>query len=557
MRPFDPRLLHYSRASRRFVVAVVVIGVLTAVLVIVQAFALTEIVVPVFTSGADFDAIRTAFVVLAVVILVRVVLAYLAEAAAFRASASAKSELRAAVLDHVMRLGPVWLSGRNSSELTTLVTRGIDGLDAYFSRYLPQLVLAVVVPIMAGIIIVIADPLAALIVLLTVPLIPVFMVLIGMYTKRHVDRQWRTLGQLAAHFGDVVAGMATLKAFGRGPAQAANVRNIGEQYRSATMGVLRISFLSSLVLEVLAMLSVAMVAVSIGLRLVEGSMTLAAGLLVLILVPEVYLPLRQVGVHFHAAAEGLGAARQIVEILEIEPVVSGPITELPDLSELTIEFAGVSFGYQGRVELALDEVSFQIPPRQITALIGASGSGKTTILSILERFTDPTAGSVLVAGSNFATELREFDVDAWRSQVAYVGQNPTLTAGTIAENVGLGAPLADEQRVRSALDSVALSGLIAELPAGINTVVGEGGRPLSQGQTRRIALARVFYSDASVVLLDEPTASLDGPSEDAVLAAIGKLARSRTVVLAAHRPALISLADNVVDLGLALAVREP
>ncbi|MEI6620914.1 MAG: thiol reductant ABC exporter subunit CydD [Actinomycetes bacterium] len=541
--------------------AAIAIGMLTAVLVIVQAFAITDVVVPVFQQGADFEAVKTAFFVLAAVIAVRVAIGYLSEAVAFRAAAQAKSELRAAVLDHIMRLGPVWLSGRNSGELTALMTRGIDGLDAYFSRYLPQLVLAVVVPIMAGAVILVTDPLAALIVLLTLPLIPVFMVLIGLYTQRQVDRQWRTLGQLSAHFGDIVSGMATLKIFGRGKYQAEGVREVGDQYRTTTMGVLRVSFLSALVLEILAMLSVAMVAVSIGLRLVDGSMTLQAGLLVLILVPEVYLPLRQVGVHFHAAAEGLGAARTMLDIMDVEPVASGPRRDVPDLSHCSISFHDVSYRYPDRQELALDSVSFAIAPRRITALVGPSGAGKSTALSILERFADPCEGAVRVETTDVrsglgdsASELRDFDVDCWRGQIAYVGQEPALVAGTIAENIRLAAPQATDQRVLQAVSAVDLTQLIAELPAGLDTVVGEGGRELSQGQSRRVALARAFCSDAPLVLLDEPTASLDGPSEDAVLSAIAMLSRERTVVMAAHRPALISLADDVVELASASVV---
>lgn len=548
MRPFDPRLLRYASATRGFIGASVVAGVITTGLIIVQAFAITDIVVPVFTQGQALDQVSGALYVLTAVVLVRVVVAYVSERLAFKSAAAAKSQLRLGVVDHVMRLGPVWLSRRNSAELTQLTTRGIDGLDAYFSRYLPQLVLAVMVPLSVGLVILTQDLLAAVIVVLTVPLIPIFMILIGLYTQSRVDRQWTTLSRLSGHFVDVVAGMSTLKAFGRASAQAATVREIGDRYRSTTMGVLRISFLSALVLEVLAMLSVALVAVSIGLRLVEGTMTLQAGLLVLILVPEVYLPLRLVGMHFHAAAEGLGAARQMVEILEEEPPVSGRRDDVPDLAIASIVFDDVSVDYVGRDAAAIEALNLTVTGGSITALIGPSGCGKSTALAVLERFIDVSAGAVWVDSGGVRSELREFEVDAWRRQVAWVGQDPVMVSGTLAENVRLAHPQATASEVSAALESVGLGQLAASLPQGADTHIGEGGRALSAGQVRRVALARAFCQPAGLVLLDEPTAALDAESEALVVGAVQALAKDRTVVVVAHRPALVELADVVVDL---------
>lgn len=548
MRPFDPRLLKYASATRGFIGASVVAGVFTTCLIIAQAYAITGIVVPVFTDGASLDDVRGALYVLTLVVLLRIGVAYVSERLAFKSAATAKSQLRLGVIDQVMRLGPVWLSRYNSAEITQLTTRGIDGLDAYFARYLPQLVLSVMVPLSVGLVILTQDVLAAVIVVITVPLIPVFMILIGTYTQSRVNRQWTTLARLSGHFVDVVAGMSTLKAFGRASAQAKTVREIGDQYRSTTMGVLRISFLSALVLEVLAMLSVALVAVSIGLRLVEGTMTLHAGLLVLILVPEVYLPLRMVGTHYHAAAEGLGAARQMVEILEEDPPASGSVVDVPDLARASITFEDVAVEYVGRDAPAVVGLRLVIAPGMVTALVGPSGCGKSTALAVLERFLDVSAGSVWVDGADGGrTELREFDIDAWRSRVAWVGQDPVMIPGSLADNVRLAAPLASDAEVTAALDEVGLAELARSLPDGMATNLGEGGRALSAGQTRRVALARAFVQPAGLVLLDEPTAALDAETEALVLTAVTELAKTRTVVVVAHRPALVELADHVFD----------
>lgn len=554
MRPFDPRLLKYASATRGFIGAAIASGVITTILIITQAFAITDIVVPVYTEGQSLGDVGGALWLLAAVVVARVFVSYISERVAFRSAAAAKSQLRMGVVEHVMKLGPVWLSRQNSAELTQLTTRGVDGLDAYFARYLPQLVLAVMVPLTVGVVILTQDLLAAVIVAVTVPLIPIFMILIGLYTQSKVDRQWSTLTKLSGHFVDVVAGMSTLKAFGRAGAQAATVREIGDRYRSTTMGVLRISFLSALVLEVLAMLSVALVAVSIGLRLVEGTMTLQAGLVVLILVPEVYLPLRMVGTHFHAAAEGLGAARQMIEILEQDPPASGERTDVPDLAKTAIEFHSVSVQYVGRDAAGVEPLDFRIEPGELTALVGTSGVGKSTALAVLERFVDPSAGTVFVhVPQGEPVPLEEFDVDAWRRQIAWVGQDPVMVTASLAANVRLANPHASDAQVVEALESVGLGTLIAELPRGISTVLGEGGRTLSTGQARRVALARAFCQPAGLVLLDEPTAALDEESEALVVAAVEELARTRTVLVVAHRSELISRAIHVVDLSAVAA----
>lgn len=526
-------------------------GVISTVLIVVQAVLLTDVVVSVFTQGQTLSEVSGAVAILAGVVCARAVVSYAGERLAFRSSAKAKSELRVAVYDRAIELGPVWLSARNSAELTQLTTRGIDGLDAYFARYLPQLILAVIVPIGVGIVILTQDVLAAVIVVLTLPLIPVFMVLIGMYTQRKVDRQWRVLARLGGHFADIVAGMPTLKAFGRAQSQAAAVRSIGDQYRVSTMGVLRISFLSALVLELLAMLSVAMVAVSIGLRLVEGEMTLTAGLLVLILVPEVYLPLRLVGMHYHASAEGLGAAQQMIEVLEQTPLSQqGTREDVPDLRHAQISFANVDFTYPSRDQSVLQHFDCTIEPRSLTVLTGQSGSGKSTVLGLLERFIDPAAGTVAVSAESADISISDFTYDSWRQHVGWLGQSADLVPGSIADNVRLGSPTCSTERVWAALADVDLADFVAGLPDGLDTTLGEGARGLSLGQQRRLALARVICQRPQLALLDEPLAALDRQSRDTVRQAIGRLAEQCTVVVTSHHTEVIDGADQVIDMSV-------
>lgn len=553
MRPLDPRLLRYARVTRRFLIASVVIGTLIAALAVVQAFALANVIARVFQDGADLSDVMPVIWVLAGVVIARVVLVYLSEVSAQATAATAKSQLRNALVSKVMRLGPVWLARRGEGELATLSTRGIDALDAYFARYLPMLVLAVTVPLLGGVAILTQDVLAFVIIVLTLPLIPVFMILIGLYTQSRVDRQWRTLGVLSGHFLDVVAGLPTLAVFGRAKAQAENIRRAGDAYRVATLRVLRVNFLSALALELLASLSVALIAVSIGLRLVNGSFTLEAGLAILILAPEVYLPLRMVGANFHAAAEGLGAAEQVFEVLETEEPTSGTRKDTPDPATNAIRVRGLQVHYEGRDELAADIPEMTIEPGRTTALVGPSGCGKSTLLAVLMGFVAPSAGGVTIGD----VALGELDIESWRARIAYVPQSPHMLTRSVRDNVALGRPDASESEVEAALAAAGAREFVAELPQGIDTIIGEGGRSLSLGQQRRLALARALLRDAPLLLLDEPTAALDEATEADVLAAVREHAAGRTVVMVAHRDALVASADRVIRLEPAMAQVTP
>jgi len=540
VKPIDPRLLRYARATRGFLAAVVALGAVGAVLVIAQAMLIAEIVVGAFEDGLSAGDLTTPLVLLAAVAAGRGLVGWLTELAAHRASAAVKSELRGRLLERATALGPGWLDGQRTGSLVALATRGVDALDGYFSRYLPQLGLAVVVPVAVLARIVTEEWVSAAIIVGTLPLIPLFMALIGWATQSRMDRQWLLLSRLSGHFLDVVAGLPTLKVFGRAKAQAESIRRITADYRRATMRTLRIAFISSFALELLATLSVALVAVTIGMRLVYGDMDLYTGLVILILAPEAYLPLRQVGAQYHAAAEGLGAAEEIFSVLETPAPTPGTGT----VPEGALSFEEVTVRYPGRTADAVTDVSFTVGPGETVALVGPSGAGKSTLLHALLGFVRPTGGRVRIGGA----DLTGLDLAAWHDRVAWVPQRPHLYAGTITENVRLARPGADDDAVRRALRDAGALEFVEALPEGAGTVLGEDGAGLSAGQRQRLALARAFLADRPVLLLDEPTAALDGATEAGIVAAVRRLAAGRTVLLVVHRPALLALADRVVRL---------
>ena len=430
--------------------------------------------------------------------------------------------------------------------MSTLATRGIDALDGYFGQYLPQLVLAVIVPIAVIARLLPADVTAVVIIVLTLPLIPVFMILVGRATEASNAKRWDALARLSHHFLDVVSGLQTLKVFGRAKAQAESVRRTTDRYRVTTMATLRIAFLSSLVLELLATLSVALVAVSIGLRLVDGGLDLRTGLLVIILAPEAYLPLRQVGARYHAAADGIAAADRAFTILETPVAPYGTVTDIPDLRDRgAVRITDISVAHPGRHTLAPAAVDLTARLGEIVVITGASGTGKTTLLSVLLGSRRPDSGTVAICGGGREVPLSELDLAAWRTRLAWVDQTPYLFDGTIADNVRLSLPDAGDAAVRNALDLCGLT----QMDPGVR--VGAGGGSLSAGERRRVAMARALLRDAPLVLLDEPTAGLDNETERAVLAAVRTMAEHSIVIMISHRPAAIAIADHVVEIGIA------
>ncbi|HEU4423468.1 MAG TPA: thiol reductant ABC exporter subunit CydD [Pilimelia sp.] len=542
MRPFDPRLTRRVPAARRHLAVLGLLGAATGGVVIAQATALAAALTA--AAGGRFD--RWAFTGVLAAFAGRAVLLWAQGAVAARTAATVKAGLRADLLAAVGRRGPAWLTGQRTGTIATLAGRGLDALDAYFTGYLPQLILTVTIPVAVLSRLIFADLGAALTVAVTLPLIPIFGALLGWQARAATERQWRRLATLGGHFLDMVAGLPTLRAFGRAEAQVEVVRRMADEHRAATMRTLRIAFLSSLVLELIATVSVALIAVPVGLRLLAGGLTLQTALLVLLLAPEAYLPLRTASARFHASMEGLTALDESLRILEAAGAERAPAARTagraPDLGQAEIVLDDVTVAYDRTT--ALREVSLTVRPGERLAIIGPSGGGKSTLLGLLLGFVTPTIGRVLIDG----TDLSTVEIDDWRRQVAWVPQRAHLFATTLAENVRLGVPDATAAKVTAAVRAAALDEVVNALPDGLDTLLGERGHGLSSGQRQRVALARAFLRDAPLLLLDEPTARLDGASEAAVLTATRRLVTGRTALLVAHRPALLADADRVVRL---------
>ena len=539
MRPTDPRLLRRLRPAKLPLVAVVGTGILHSLLVLAQAWIITGLVVAV-AHGAT---VRPWAVAVVALFGARALVGLLSDLAAARAAGAVGTAVRRDLMRSV--LSPSGGLRPPSGETAVLVTRGVAAAEPYLTRYLPALVLAAVLPPLTVIAIATQDVLSAVIVLATLPLVPVFGALVGLATRDRAERQWRAMASLSGHFLDVMRGLPTLVAFRRAEAQTARIRAITDRYRRASLSTLRVAFASSAILELVATLSVAMVAVTVGVRLAGGHLGLHTALVVLLLAPEAYWPLRRVGAEFHAAAEGVATFERVDALLSADQ----DTTSAPGGAGSLVVHA-LTVRYPGRTVPALDAVTLEIPDVGLTAVTGPSGCGKSTLLSVLAGLRVPDEGDVRISGLSVAGE-------SWRSQVALLPQRPVFVAGTVRDNIRLGSPGADDAAVWRVLRRVALEERVRTLPQGLDTPLGEDGANLSAGERARLALARIALSDRSWVLLDEPTAHLDQLTEHVLAATLVELARDRAVVVVAHREALVRLADHVIELPLAHAAASP
>lgn len=541
----DKRLLPRALLARIDLILTVGLGLAVGVVMIGQAWFLSQTVSQVFLDGGTLVDVRGLLAGLLVLSLVRFGLVWASDLTSGRLARALKHDLRMRLTSHLLDLGPAYVRGERSGELTNTVVEGIEALDAYYRQYLPQLAIAALVPLAVLFFVFPLDWISGLVLLLTAPLIPLFMVLIGNMADGLTKRQWASLSRMSAHFLDMLQGLTTLKLFGRSRAQIETIAQISDRYRQTTMGVLRVSFLSALVLELVATLSTAVVAVQIGLRLLSGQLVFQEGFFVLLLAPEFYLPLRLLGARFHAGMAGVAAAQRIFEVLDTPLEIPEPATHgggpagLPAV--LSLSLSNVQYAYDDGQRPALKGVSFEVSSGQRVALVGPSGAGKSTVAHLLLRFIEPDSGRITVDGQ----PLTGLDPVPWRAHVAWVPQNPYLFFGSVAENIRLARPDASLAEVTQAARLAHAHSFVAALPQGYETIIGERGARLSGGEAQRIALARAFLKDAPLVILDEATANLDPETEYLIRESMSRLLEGRTALLIAHRLSTVHGCDRI------------
>src|SRR5215207_3195307 len=538
-------LFRQAKRARVFLLCTVVLGALGAVATIAQMVFLSKVVGLVLFSGEGLEQVVTLLFLLLGAAVLRSGLLWLREIAGQRGAIHVKNELRERLLAHLMRLGPSYTRDERTGELTATAVEGVEKLDAYLARYLPQMVLSVFVPLLVAAYVLPADWISAVLLLLTAPAIPVLMFLVGSHAEEHTKRQWSALSQMSARFLDVLQGLPTLKAFGQGTAEREKVAEISDEFRERTLKVLRWAFLSGFVLEFITTLSIALVAVALGVRLLMGSIAFEPAFLVLLLAPEFFRPLRELGVHRHAGMEGKAAAERIFEILDTPaPVSPGSGAATHPTGRLSIEFDDVSYSYPESKEQALSSIDLTLPAGTCTALVGRSGAGKSTLVNLLIRFLDPESGRIAANG----IPITDLPVETWRAGVALVPQRPYLFYGSVMENIRLARPTATLEEIEEAAALAGAAEFIARLPQGYDTQIGERGVRLSGGEAQRLAIARAFLKDAPVLIMDEATSSLDPESERLIGSALERLMRDRTVLIVAHRLNTVYRADQIAVL---------
>ncbi len=526
------RILREAAPGRALLLATILLAFAGGLAVVAQAVLMAYVIAQAFLAGAGLARLTTPLLALGLVALLRAALTYLRQRAADAFSAKVREDLRNRVFRRILALGPVAAGGERTGELIATALDGVEGLDPYLAHYLPQTALSALIPLTVLVAVLAQNPLSGLILLITAGLLPYFMILLGRAAERRTKTQWRLLQLLSGHFLDVVRGMRTLQLFGRSRRQVEIIRQVSDRHRKATLDTLKIAFLSAFALELLASLSTALVAVAISFGLLGGTLQLAQGLAILILVPEFYLPLRALGSDFHAGMGGAAAAERIFALLDApSSAKASGRRRLPADAPLEITLRDVSCGYLGNEKPALHGLDLTWHHGETLAVVGPSGAGKTTILRTLLGFIEPQAGEVLIDG----VPLQELDLDWWRRQIAYVPQQPTIFPGSVLDNIRLGRPDAPFEAVEAAARTARAHEFCKVLPQGYDTVIGEGGRALSQGERQRIALARALVSGAPLLLLDEPTASLDAESDAEISQAIAEVAQGARSLIVAHR----------------------
>jgi ATP-binding cassette subfamily C protein CydCD len=539
------RLISLTRSTPIPLVVTIAASFFAGILTIAQAWTLSWVINNVFLNNMGLSDVSSGMRLMLALIAGRALLAWLSDLSASDAAVRIKTDLRQRLFDYLLILGPSYARGERTGEISAAVVEGVEALDAYFSQYLPQLVISTLVPLTILLFVFPIDLLSGMVLLLTAPLIPFFMVLIGRTAEALTKRQYETLSRLSAHFLDSLQGLTTLKQFSASESHARTIARASDQFRDTTLGVLRVTFLSAFALELIATISTAVVAVEVGLRLLYGRMTFQPALFILILAPEFYIPLRILGMRFHAGMSGTSAAHRIYQILDtpLPPEPQYPVALVNSKPE-TITFENVGFTYPGESHPALQNINLTIRAGQRIALVGATGAGKTTLANLLLRFAAPTRGRIKVE----EIDLTDIPADKWLGHIAWVSQKPYLFHDTIAANIRIADPAASDESMREAACDANLGAFIESLPDQYDTVIGEGGARLSTGQAQRLALARAFLKKAPLLILDEPTSSLDPEQETLLEDAVRRLTSGRTMVTIAHRLNTVFSADRIVVL---------
>jgi ATP-binding cassette subfamily C protein CydD len=542
----DKRLMSEARRHRVIFTMMAAIAVLTGLIVIAQAALFSQIVSRAHLGGASAADLTSLLIGLGVVLVARAVLAGAITRLSGRLAATIKADLRGRLLARLVALGPTYLHGQRTGEISHLLTDGADGFDPFFRDLLPALLIAAAVPVMVVLAVLPVDLLTFAILCITAPLIPLLGALIGMAAGAQARRRHAEMGRLSAHFLDVLQGLQSLKLLNRSRPQTAIIARVTDNFREATLEVLKTAFLSAFALELLASLSIAIIAVEIGLRLLAANVSFEAGLFVLVIAPEFYTPLRTLAARFHAAEGSKAAADDAWALFDALTPVSAPPTLQAAPTTAGIHLVGVSYTYPGANTSALSGLTLDLTSGQRVALVGTSGGGKSTVAHLLMGFVPPTDGTLYLHGQDVSAA--NFDWEAWRANVGYVGQRPTLFSGSVRDNIRLARPSATDEEVYAAADAADAHGFIIQLPNGYDSPVGENGLRLSRGQAQRIALARAFLRDAPVWVLDEPTAHLDPESEAHILEHLDHATHGKTVLLIDHGLRAAAVMDTIISL---------
>lgn len=549
----DRRLFQLLQEKRAPFILSVVAGSIASLMMIGQAFWLSTVIDGAFMQKKGLGELLSPIGFFALFSALRMLFNWAFHGEANRGAVAIRKKLFDRLTATIASLGPVYARSVQSGRLSTTLLKGVGALDAYFSSYIPQIFLALFTPLLILAAIFPGDWLSGLILLLSAPLIPLFMILIGKSASAMTEKQWKTMSRMSGYFLDVLQGLPTLKLFAESERQRDTIKETGETFRMATMRVLKIAFLSSLTLELVGTIGTAIIAVSIGLRLMDGQLTFQHALFVLVLTPDFFLPLRQLGTKFHAGMEGVSASKEIFEILDRSPA---PFRETASsggsaAEKNTVVFTEVTCTYPGASRPALEGISFAIPTGKTTAVIGPSGAGKSTLVNLLLRFQEPAEGSLTIDGR----PIHETPLARWHEKISWVPQHPTLFNATLRENILLARPDASPEELQGALGQTGLSEFVASLPDGLDTMIGEQGARLSGGEAQRVALARAFIRNAPFLVLDEPTSHTDPELETALRSSMEALMQGRTTVIIAHRLETIQSADQIVVLNEGKLVR--